>query len=151
MMLKMNSLADEGVIRKLYEASIAGVEIELIVRGMCCLVPGQKGFSENIKVRSIVDRYLEHARVWIFENGGHEEVYLGSADLMTRNLDRRVEIFFPILDEAIKMEIKDMIALQLLDNTKAREINEFNDNRYILGDSEKKHRSQKEIYEYLKR
>ena len=151
MMLKMNSLADEGVIRKLYEASIAGVEIELIVRGMCCLVPGQKGFSENIKVRSIVDRYLEHARVWIFENGGHEEVYLGSADLMTRNLDRRVEIFFPILDEAIKMEIKDMIALQLLDNTKAREINEFNDNRYILGDSEKRHRSQKEIYEYLKR
>lgn len=150
MILKMNSLADEGVIRKLYDASNAGVKIELIVRGMCCLVPGQKGFSENIKVRSIVDRYLEHARVLIFENGGQEEIYLGSADLMTRNLDRRVEIFFPILDETIKSEIKDMMDIQLRDNTKAREINEFNDNRYIDDNTGKKHRSQTDIYEYLK-
>lgn len=150
MILKMNSLADEEVIRKLYEASNAGVKIDLIIRGMCCLVPGQKGFSENIKVRSIVDRYLEHARVWIFENGGQEEVYLGSADLMTRNLDKRVEIVFPILDASIKEEIKQMIAIQLLDNTKAREINEFNDNRYVENNPTRKHRSQKEIYEYLK-
>ncbi len=148
--LKMNSLTDESIIQKLYEASNAGVTIDLIVRGMCCLVPGQKGFSENIKVRSIVDRYLEHARVWFFKNGGKEEVYLTSADLMTRNLDRRVEVGFPILDENIKNELKDILFIQLQDNVKAREINVLNDNSYVRNGVNKKHRSQVEIYNYLK-
>jgi polyphosphate kinase len=150
MILKMNSLSDEEIIRKLYEASNAGVKIDLIVRGMCCLVPGQKGFSENIKVRSIVDRYLEHARVWFFENGGEEEVYLTSADLMTRNLDRRIEVGFPILDDRIKKELKDILIIQLQDNTKAREINAMNNNNYIGRDEKKRHRSQVDIYQYLK-
>jgi polyphosphate kinase len=150
MILKMNSLSDEEIIRKLYEASNAGVKIDLIVRGMCCLVPGQKGFSENIKVRSIVDRYLEHARVWFFENGGEEEVYLTSADLMTRNLDRRIEVGFPILDDRIKKELKDILIIQLQDNTKAREINAMNNNNYIGREEKKRHRSQVDIYQYLK-
>src|SRR5690606_71701 len=109
MILKMNSLADEEVIAKLYEANNAGVTIQLIVRGMCCLVPGQSGFSERITVRSIVDRYLEHARVWIFGNGGDELIYLSSADLMTRNIDHRVEVAFPIFDAGIRKEIRDII------------------------------------------
>src|SRR5690606_7031495 len=92
MILKMNSLTDEPTIQKLYEASNSGVRIRLIVRGMCCLIPGQPGFSENITVRSIVDRFLEHARVWIFGNEGEELIYLASADLMSRNIDRRVEV-----------------------------------------------------------
>lgn len=150
MILKMNSLSDEGVIRKLYDASNAGVKIDLIVRGMCCLVPGQKGFSENIKVRSIVDRYLEHARVWIFENGGDEQLFLTSADMMTRNLERRIEVAFPILEESIKQEVKDIIAIQLQDNTKAREITKSNSNHYVKNDGSKQHRSQVETYLYLK-
>lgn len=147
--LKMNSLSDEGVIRKLYEASNAGVKIDLIVRGMCCLVPGQKDFSENIKVRSIVDRYLEHARIWFFSNTGKEEIYLTSADLMTRNLDRRIEVGFPILDEAIRKELKDILLIQLKDNTKAREITLMNDNRYIETRGPRS-RAQYDTYQYLK-
>lgn len=150
MILKMNSLSDEQIISKLYEASNAGVKIELIIRGMCCLVPGKKGFSENINVRSIVDRYLEHARIWVFENGGQEEIYLTSADLMTRNLDRRVEVGFPILDENIKREVKDILELQLRDNTKARKVNQSEGSNYIERPDGKQHRSQVEIYNYLK-
>ena len=150
MILKMNSLTDEGIIRKLYEANNAGVTIQLIVRGMCCLVPGVAGFSERITVRSIIDRYLEHARVWIFGNGGEEECYLASADLMTRNIDRRVEVAFPIYDTAIKKEIRDMITIQLRDNTKAREVNQRNDNRYLGTRRKIKHRAQQDTYHYLK-
>src|SRR5690606_25150011 len=150
MILKMNSLSDDQIISKLYEASNAGVKIELIIRGMCCLVPGKKGFSENINVRSIVDRYLEHARIWVFENGGQEEIYLTSADLMTRNLDRRVEVGFPILDENIKREVKDILELQLRDNTKARKVNQSEGSNYIERPDGKQHRSQVEIYNYLK-
>lgn len=150
MVLKMNSLSDEEVIEKLYEANNAGVTIQLIVRGMCCLVPGQVGFSERITVRSIVDRYLEHARVWIFGNGGNELIYLSSADLMTRNIDRRVEVAFPVVDERIHREIRDIINIQLRDNTKAREINQSNNNRYIGSKSRVKHRAQEDIYNYLK-
>ncbi|MGK6349664.1 polyphosphate kinase 1 [Parapedobacter sp. DT-150] len=150
MILKMNSLSDEEIIRKLYEANNAGVTIQLIVRGMCCLVPGQPGFSERITVRSIVDRYLEHARVWIFGNGGEELIYLSSADLMTRNIDRRVEVAFPILDERIGREIRDIIDIQLRDNTKAREINQLNNNQYIGARRKIRHRAQDDIYNYLK-
>src|SRR5690606_22868180 len=122
MILKVNSLADENVISKLYEANNAGVNIKLIVRGICCLVPGVKGYSENITVISIVDRFLEHARIFIFANGEKEEMYLSSADLMSRNFEHRVEVGFPIIDKDIKQEIRDIIDFQLQDNVKARVI-----------------------------
>lgn len=121
LILKMNALVDPRMIRKLYEASYAGVEIELIVRGVCCLRPGIPKISENIRVRSIVGRFLEHARIFYFYNGGNEEIYLGSADLMGRNLDRRVETVFPVESPALKIEIRDVIlAKQLEDQVKAR-------------------------------
>lgn len=150
MVLKMNSLSDEDVIEKLYEANNAGVTIQLIIRGTCCLIPGITGFSERITVRSIVDRYLEHARVWVFGNGGAEEIYLSSADLMPRNIDHRVEVAFPIYDPEIRKEIRDLIDIQLRDNTKAREINQFNNNRYIGAKQKIRHRAQEDTYHYLK-
>lgn len=148
--LKMNSLTDEDMISKLYDANNAGVKINLIIRGMCCLVPGVPGYSENIEVISIIDRFLEHARVWIFGNNGHEIVFLSSADLMARNLDHRVEVGFPILDPLVKSEIRDIINIQLKDNTKAREINQLNNNRYKRGRTKTQNRAQLDIYTYLK-
>lgn len=148
--LKMNSLTDEELISKLYEASNAGVKVRLIIRGMCCLIPGVEGFSMNVEVISIIDRFLEHARVWVFANGGNEKVFLSSADLMPRNLDHRVEVGFPILDTEVKEEILRILEIQLSDNTKAREINAQNNNRYIKTKSKVKNRAQKDIYNYLK-
>lgn len=148
--LKMNSLTDVSIIEKLYEASNAGVKIKLIIRGMCCLIAGISGFSENIEIISIIDRYLEHARVFIFGDVGKESVYLSSADMMARNLDHRVEVGFPILDEEVKSEILDIIAIQLKDNTKAREINEVNNNRYRKTGTKALNRAQTDIYTYLK-
>lgn len=116
---KMNSLCDEGIIAALYEASAAGVEIDLIVRGICCLKVGIPGVSENIHVRSIVGNFLEHSRIFYFQNDGEEEVYMGSADWMPRNLDRRVEILFPILDDNIKEKVKHILIVELSDNMKA--------------------------------
>lgn len=150
MILKVNSLADEGVVEKLYEASNAGVQIKLIVRGICCLVPGVKGFSENITVISIVDRFLEHARVFIFGNSGNEEMYLSSADLMSRNFEHRVEVGFPILDDEVKQEIRDIIEFQLQDNVKARNINKTNSNTYHKNRLTNKIRAQFQAYNYLK-
>ncbi|TAF43331.1 MAG: polyphosphate kinase 1 [Sphingobacteriales bacterium] len=147
--LKMNSLADELTIKKLYDASNAGVIIKLIIRGMCCLVAGKKGFSENIEVVSIVDKFLEHARVWIFANLNNEKIFLLSADLMTRNLDHRVEVGFPIYDKKIKQEIRQMIDIQLMDNTKAREINALNNNKYHKNTLKIKYRTQIDTYNYL--
>ena len=146
----MNSLADEQMIAHLYKASNAGVKIKLIIRGMCCLVPGVKGFSENIEVISIVDKYLEHSRVYLFADAGKELMFLTSSDLMTRNLDHRVEVGFPIFDKELKQEIRDMINIQLHDNTKSREINSLNNNRYHKTDDKIKVRSQFDIYTYLK-
>ena len=118
---KMNSLVDPQTISALYEASNVGVKIDLIVRGICCLVPGIEGLSENIKVRSIVGRFLEHSRVFYFYNGGNEEMYLGSADMMQRNLDGRVETLFPVENEKIRTEVmKSLIKAALKDNQKAR-------------------------------
>ena len=121
LIFKMNSLVDPVLISALYEASQNGVEIDLIVRGICCLVPGISGLSENIKVRSIVGRYLEHSRVYYFYNNGVEEYYLSSADIMQRNLDKRVEIAFPIADDQLKTELyKNVLRSALKDNLKAR-------------------------------
>ncbi|HPI38658.1 MAG TPA: polyphosphate kinase 1, partial [Ignavibacteriaceae bacterium] len=121
---KINSLVDPALISGLYEASTLGVKIDLIVRGICCLVPGVKGLSENIKVRSIVGRYLEHSRIFYFLNDGNEEVYLSSADIMQRNLDRRVEISWPVDDPRIKDHlVNTVLNIYLKDNVKARELN----------------------------
>ena len=116
---KMNSLCDQKIIAALYEASAAGVKIELIIRGICCLKVGISGISENISVRSIVGNFLEHSRIFYFLNNGQEELYMGSADWMPRNLDKRVEILFPVLDERLKKEVKHILDIQLADNVKA--------------------------------
>ena len=116
---KMNSLCDKEIIMALYRASCAGVKIRLVVRGICCLKSGIPGLSENIEVRSIVGEFLEHARIFIFENDGNEEIYMGSADWMPRNLDRRVEIMFPVLKPELKVRIRQYMELELEDNLKA--------------------------------
>ena len=118
-MAKMNSLCDKEVIATLYEASCAGVKIELVVRGICCLKAGVPGLSENISVHSIVGNYLEHARIFYFENDGSQEVYMGSADWMPRNLDKRVEIMFPVEDPELKAQVIHILQVQLEDNVKA--------------------------------
>jgi polyphosphate kinase len=120
LMAKMNSLEDKGMIDHLYLASQAGVKIRLLVRGICCLVPGVAGLSENIEVHSIIDRYLEHGRVYCFANAGNEQVYLGSADWMNRNLDRRIEVVFPLKNPVFVKEIKHMLDLQWQDAHKTR-------------------------------
>ena len=119
---KMNSLADKDLIEKLYDASQAGVKIKLIVRGICCLRPEIKGISENIQVYSLIGRFLEHSRVFIFNNLGNKKVFLSSADWMSRNLNRRVEILFPIEDEKCKNKVIDIIDITLRDNVNLIEI-----------------------------
>jgi polyphosphate kinase len=117
--VQMNGLVDPELIDELYLASKAGTKIEMILRGICCLRPGVPGLSENIRVIRIVDRFLEHARAFLFENDGRPEVFLSSGDWMPRNLDRRVEVFFPILDPALRAEIQKRLELQLKDDAKA--------------------------------
>ena len=117
--VKVNSLCDKDIIAALYEASCAGVQIDMIIRGICCLKAGVPGISENIHVRSIVGNFLEHSRIFYFENDGSPEIYMGSADWMPRNLDRRVEITFPIMDETLKEEVYHILDVQLKDNVKA--------------------------------
>ncbi|MGH2574608.1 MAG: phospholipase D-like domain-containing protein, partial [Ignavibacteria bacterium] len=148
--IKLNSLEDEKMIRKLYEASQKGVKISIIVRGICSLIPGIKKMSTNIEAISIVDRFLEHARVFIFHNCGNEKIYLSSADWMRRNLSRRIEVAFPLYNENLKKEIKKEIKLQLKDNTKARIIDKNQINEYKKPDGNSIFRSQYDIYEYLK-
>ena len=147
--MKMNALVDVEMIQKLYEASKAGVKINLIVRSILCLSPGVKGLSENISAISIVDKYLEHARVYIFANAGKEKMFMGSADMMTRNLDSRVEVVFPVYSKHVQEEIMAMINIQLSDNSKARIVDEFQINEY-KPETLPKIRSQVEFYNYLK-
>jgi polyphosphate kinase len=121
LIFKLNSLVDKRIIKALYQASMAGVKIDLIVRGMCCLRPGVEGISENIRVLSVVGRFLEHSRIYYFRNGGEEEIYLGSADLMPRNINNRVEVLFPVEEANIIRYLRDdVLAEYLQDNVKAR-------------------------------
>ena len=145
--LKLNSISDIGVIDKLYMASKAGVKIKLLVRGICCLVPGVKDLSENIEAISIVDKFLEHPRVFIFENGGDPKVYISSADFMTRNLDQRVEISCPIYDEDIKRELIETFDISWSDNVKARNHCRGMENPYRRTNG-RDIRSQFELYDY---
>lgn len=147
---KFNSLTDEEIINLLYSASQAGVEVRLIVRGACCLQPQVEGLSENIRVISIVDQYLEHARMAIFHNNGDEQIYIMSADWMNRNLDRRVEVGTPILDKKIRQTIKDVFDIQWSDNVKARDLSIFGENKYVEQKGKKACRSQIVLYEYYK-
>ena len=148
---KMNSLEDPDMIQLLYKASQAGVKIRMIVRGFTCLIPGVEGLSENIYMTSIVDRYLEHGRIYLFHNGGDEQMYIGSADWMTRNLDRRIEVLTPIYDPDLFAELKDILVLQLADNVKARIQDAEETNAYVKQKTgDKRIRSQYEIYDYLK-
>lgn len=146
--LKMNSLQDIGMIDALYRASEAGVEIDLIIRGICCLTPNQP-YSSNIKITRIVDSYLEHSRVWYFYNNGEENIYLTSADWMERNLHRRIEVAFPIYTEKIKKEIIDILSIQLEDNSSAVWLNEKLENIPKRNDN-KPVRAQQAVYNYLK-
>ncbi len=146
--LKMNSLTDLKMIDKLYEASRAGVEVQLQIRGICCLIPGVKGMSENIKAISIVDNFLEHSRVYIFGNNGNPEVFISSADFMTRNLDQRVEVSCPIYDEDIKKELIDTFDIGWKGNVKARIHSEKLDNKYQPRGKNSVFRAQIETYNY---
>lgn len=149
--LKMNSLSDYKMIDKLYDASKAGVKIKLIIRGICCLIPGVPGMSENIEAISIVDNFLEHSRVYIFGNNGEPEVYISSADFMARNLDARVEVTCPIYEPEIKQELIDTFDLGWKANVKARIHSEKLDNKYkIRGENEPIFRTQFETYNYYR-
>ena len=147
---KLNGLSQKRVIDRLYKASQAGVRVKMVIRGTCCLLPGVNGLSENIEVLSIVDRYLEHSRIFIFCNGGDPLVYMGSADWMPRNLERRVEVAVPIRDRALRQELVDYFDMQLADNVKARVINEKQDNSERNSAGAKPVRAQVEIYRYLR-
>ena len=148
--LKMNSLSDYKMIDKLYEASNAGVKIKLIIRGICCLVPGLKNYSENIEAISIVDNYLEHSRVFIFGNNNNPEIFISSADFMTRNVDGRVEVTCPIYDEDIKRELIDNFDLGWQGNVKARLHSHLLDNKYRQRGNKPVFRAQLETYNYYK-
>jgi polyphosphate kinase len=147
--LKLNSLSDEELILKLYEAARAGVKIKMIIRGICCMFTQNKKFKKKVKAISIVDEYLEHARVMIFHNEGKEKYYISSADWMIRNLDHRIEAACPVYDKNIQEELKDILEIQLSDNVKARVLDNELSNRYVEAEGAKKVRSQIRIYNYL--
>jgi polyphosphate kinase len=146
---KMNSLSDEEIINQLYEAAKEGVEIKLIIRGIFCMLSESEKFKKPVTAISIIDEYLEHARVFVFHNSGKEKVFISSADWMVRNIDHRVEATCPILDERLKQELKDILNIQLQDNVKARILNNDLTNDYAHNDHSTSIRSQVETYNYL--
>jgi polyphosphate kinase len=148
--LKLNAITNFELIEKLYEASNAGVPIKMIIRGICCLIPGVKGMSENIEVISIVDKHLEHPRVYVFENGGDQKVYLSSADFMTRNIENRLEVAVPIYNKELQKEIIDVFEICWSDNVKARKINGAVQNEFVKNNHESV-RSQWKILEYYQK
>ncbi|MFW8590509.1 polyphosphate kinase 1 [Glaciecola sp. 2405UD65-10] len=147
--IKINNIVDQELIDDLYRASQAGVKIRAIVRGMCALIPGVKGLSENIEIISIVDRFLEHPRIMVFENGGDRKVYISSADWMTRNMDYRIEVGCPVYSEDAKQMIVDLLELQFQDTLKARVIDAEQTNQYVKRGNRKKLRSQIQTHHYL--
>lgn len=150
MILKMNSLIDPRMMKKIYKAGMEGVKIQLIIRGIFGLQTGIKGVSENISAVSIVDKYLEHSRIFLFGSDGEEKMFISSADWMTRNLNRRVEVACPVYNKEIKEELKEMLRIQLLDNSKARILNPELSNEYHKTDS-MLHRAQEDYYNYIKK
>jgi polyphosphate kinase len=146
---KVNSLVDWPIIQELYEASQTGVRIDLLVRGTCCLRPGVTGLSDRIRVVSIIDRFLEHARIYYFENGSTPEYYLASADWMPRNLDHRVETAFPVLDPRLQAQVLESLEVQLLDTMKARLLRPDGTSIRVRPDGEVGVRSQDRIYELI--
>ncbi|HGJ5872429.1 MAG TPA: polyphosphate kinase 1 [Arsenophonus apicola] len=148
--LKINNLDDKELINRLYDASNAGVKIRLLIRGMCSLVPGQANFSENIQVTSIVDRFLEHDRVYVFSNNGNEEVFISSADWMTRNIDFRIEVAVKLVDQQLKQRVLNILELQFNDTVKARYIDKELTNRYVPRGNKRKIQAQLAVYDYLK-
>jgi polyphosphate kinase len=149
-MAKVNSLIDPSVIEELYLASQAGVQIELIVRGMCSLRPGLAGLSENIRVVSVIDRYLEHARIFYFQNHGKSEYLLASADWMQRNFDRRVEIAFPVLDPQHQTKLKNILEVQLADNFKGWQVRQDGTSVRLRSEGVPQSRSQEQLYEVMR-
>ena len=148
--LKLNSFTSYKFVDKLYEASQHGVKIILLIRGICCLIPNKLGFSDNIEVKSVVDRYLEHSRVYVFENGGDKKVYISSADLMTRNIEKRVEVACPIYQDNLKKQVLDTLEITANDNVKTRLINSYMQNSF-LRNSKSNIRSQWYTYTYFKK
>lgn len=148
-LLKVNNLVDKELVDDLYRASQAGVKIRCIVRGMCALIPGVKGLSDNITIISVVDRFLEHPRVMVFENAGEKKVFISSADWMTRNMEHRIEVGCPIYDPTLIKQIVDILEIQFKDTLKARVIDKEQSNKYVRRGNRKKLRSQVEIYNYL--
>jgi polyphosphate kinase len=150
MILKMNSLIDPGMMDKIYEAARAGVKMRLIVRGIFGMLTGQEGVRENVEAISIVDKYLEHARIFLFGNGGDEKLFISSADWMPRNLNRRIEVACPIYSEEIKKELKEMLKVQLRDNTKSRILDNDLSNTYNRQQAEGRFRAQEDYYQYIR-
>jgi polyphosphate kinase len=148
--IKLNNLEEKVMIDKLYQASGAGVQVQLLIRGICCLIPGREGLSENISVTRIVDRFLEHSRIFWFHNNGREEFYLSSADWMKRNLYKRIEVGFPVYDGTVREELKQMLLLQLEDSQKARHLGA---GHYTTdsGPYQKRVRAQTDFYDWLKK
>jgi polyphosphate kinase len=148
--LKLNNLTDPKIIKKLYKASQAGVKIRLMIRGMFSLIPGVKGLSENIEATGIIDRYLEHTRIFVFANGGNEKIFISSADLMPRNLDNRIEVASPIEDKVVCQTIRDYLEIHWQDNVKARVLNQSMDNHYHHNGNAIKIRAQEILHTYFK-
>jgi polyphosphate kinase len=147
--IKLNNLEEKVLISRLYDASIAGVEVNLIVRSVCCLIPGVNGMSDHITIKRIVDRYLEHGRIFIFNNNNNRLVFLGSSDWMNRNIYRRIEVCFPVYDEGLKRTIEEIVNIQLKDNIRAVALNQHMENIFISADGMPV-RSQLEIAVYLR-
>lgn len=147
---KVNNLVDHGIINRLYAASKAGVKIRMIIRGMCSLLPGIPGVSENISIISIVDRFLEHPRIFIFNSDGEEKTFISSADWMTRNIDQRIEVGCPIYHPELKHYLRDLLEIQFSDTTKARIVDREQSNQYVKRGNRRKIRSQIEIYNYIR-
>jgi len=148
--LKLNAITNFSIIEKLYEASNAGVNIQMVVRGICCLIPGIKGMSENIEIRSVVDRFLEHPRVYHFTNGGNPKIYISSADFMTRNIENRLEVAAPIYDPELQRQITEVFDIIWSDNVKARKLNGSVQNDFVKNKAVPI-RSQFEIFDYYKK